>query len=107
MIVNSLSRFFDLPLLNWYPGNVPLPASHFISIDCRGRSEEEIIREAITHTYNIDEDSIRFRLSPSDFEKLRGDYPLRREFPSYTIDLKHGSENIKTILISLGFNIKD
>ena len=23
MVVNSLSRFFDLPLVNWYPGNVP------------------------------------------------------------------------------------
>jgi erythronate-4-phosphate dehydrogenase len=105
MIVNSLSRFFSLPPHDWYPDNVPDPVSSLISIDCNGKPEEEILYEALKHTYDINSDSTRFRNSPPDFEKLRGDYPLRREFPSYTVDLRGGSEKIRTMLEEIGFNI--
>ena len=81
MIVNSLSRFFNLPLQDWYPENIPVPASPVISIDCKGKTPRRNYEEAVNHTYDISEDNIRFRNSPPDFEKLRGDYPLRREFP--------------------------
>jgi len=103
MIVNSLSRFFSLPLQYWYPDNVPDPVSPSISIDCNGKSEEEIFGEAVNQSYNVCEDSSRFKNSPQDFEKLRGDYPLRREFPSYTVDLKGGSEKIRNMLKTIGF----
>jgi erythronate-4-phosphate dehydrogenase len=103
MIVNSLSRFFDIPLQNWYPGNIPDPVSPAILIDCKGKSEEDIYYEAVNHTYNIYEDSSRFRNSPPDFEKLRGDYPLRREFSSYNVDLKDGSDKIRNMLDTIGF----
>jgi len=106
MIVNSLRRFFNLPARNWYPKNVTPPAFPNILIDCKGRSEEEILTEAIRHTYNIDEDNARLRHSPSDFEKLRGEYPLRREFTSYTVDLKGATEEVKHILKSIGFKVK-
>ena len=106
MVVNSLSKYFNLSLENWYPGNVPLPSFPSISIDCKGKSEEEIFREIVLHTYNIDEDNERLRLSPSDFEKLRGDYPLRREFTSYSVRLKDGSEEVRQMLETLGFKIK-
>ena len=105
MIVNSLNKYFILPSENWYPSNVPPPASPYISIDCISKTDEEIIREAVIHTYNIDKDNIRFRLSPKDFEKLRGDYPVRREFPSYSVKLKNGSEKTQKTLASLGFGI--
>jgi len=106
MVVNSLSRYFNLPLENWYPENVPLPAIPYISINCNGRSEEDILREAVIHTYKIDNDNARLRLSPGDFEKLRGDYPVRREFTSYTIDLKKGTDQIRQMLMAIGFKIK-
>jgi erythronate-4-phosphate dehydrogenase len=105
MVVNSLSRYFNLPLENWFPENLPVPASPNISIVCNGKTEEEIIGEAVNHTYNIDEDNLQLRLSPSDFEKLRENYPLRREFTSYTIDLKGGNEKVRQILKGLGFSI--
>jgi erythronate-4-phosphate dehydrogenase len=106
MVVNYLSEYFNLPLENWYPENIPVPAFPDMSIDCDGKSEEEIIREAVNHTYNIDEDNAKLRFSPTDFEKQRGDYPLRREFPSYTVDLKQGTKKIRQILETLGFRIK-
>jgi erythronate-4-phosphate dehydrogenase len=67
MVVNSLCRYFSLPLENWYPLNVPPPATPYISIDCSNKSEEEIIREAVKHSYNIDEDNARLHFLPSDF----------------------------------------
>jgi len=106
MVVNSLGKFFSLPFNKWYPGNVPSPVSPYMSIDCIGKSGEEILREAVKNTYNIDDDNLKLRNSPSDFEKLRGDYPLRREFSSFQVDLKGGSEEVKQILSSIGFKIK-
>jgi erythronate-4-phosphate dehydrogenase len=105
MVVNLLSKYFNLPTTNWYPEKVPPPAVPSILIDCKGKSEEEILNEAVMHTYNIDEDNERLRNSPSDFEKLRGDYPLRREFTSYTVTLKSGTENICQILENIGFKV--
>jgi erythronate-4-phosphate dehydrogenase len=105
MVVNSISKYFNLPHVNWYPENIPSPGSPVFSIDCDGKSEDEIIREAVTHTYNIDEDNNRFRLSPLDFENLRGNYPLRREFSSFSISLIRGNSKTRKILKNLGFYI--
>ena len=106
MVVNSLRSYFNLPLVNWYPENVPLPSSPYILIDCSGKSEEEIIREAVFHTYNIDEDSKRLRRSSVDFEKQRGDYQLRREFTSFIVNLHNGSDIVSQMLEKLGFKVK-
>jgi erythronate-4-phosphate dehydrogenase len=106
MVVNTLSRYFQLPVTNWYPGEVPLPASPDIFIDCKNKTGQEILREAVNHTYNIDEDNHRFHQSPADFEKLRGDYPLRREFTSYTVYLKKGTKEAQNILETMGFKVK-
>ena len=105
MIVNSLCRFFKLPLQNWYPQNVPLPLSPDIFIDCKGKSEEDILREAVFHTYDITGDDMNLRSSPSDFERLRGDYPLRREYPSYRVNLMNSNKNVQNILKDLGFKV--
>ena len=105
MVVNSLSKYFGLPLKNWYPGNIPAPVNPCISINCAGMAMEQIVREAVFHTYNIENDSEKLRQCPSDFEKQRGDYPLRREFTSYTVDLKRATEEVKQILKNIGFRV--
>ena len=106
LVVNSLSKYFNLPITNWYPEKIPPPVAPCILIDCIGKSEEKILNEAVMHTYSIDEDDARLRHSPSDFEKLRGNYPLRREFTSYTVDLKGAAKEVKHILKKTGFKIK-
>ena len=105
MVVNYLSSFFSLPPENWYPDNVPEPIFSEIVIDGTGKTDEEIIGEAVLHTYNIKTDDERFRKSPADFEKQRGHYPLRREFPSFSVKLTNSSENARSVLENLGFNI--
>ena len=105
IIVNSLCKYFELPIKNWYPVDVPPASVPDFSIDCKNRSDEEIIREAVFHTYNISHDDLKFRFSPLDFEKQRGDYPLRREFTSYKINLTGGSVRVRWMLKELGFKI--
>lgn len=104
MIVNQLAAFFKLPLKQWYPADIPQPEKPVISINGKGKDIEDIIREAVEHTYNITEDDMRLRFSPYDFEKQRGDYPVRREFPAYTIKLENSKKSAVKLLKQIGFN---
>lgn len=105
MAVNALCRYFRLPLHEWYPDNVPKPDLPEIKINCSGKSDSDILREAVVHTYDISEDDGNLRRSPSDFEKQRGDYRLRREFSAYTVELTDGTKKMSEILQKLGFRL--
>jgi len=105
IVVNELARFFGLPLKDWYPADVPVPPASEFSINGKGKSPEAIVREAVEHTYNISEDDLRLRFSPSDFEKLRGNYRLRRELPAFTVNLDGGTKKVRKILEGLGFKV--
>ena len=106
MVVSELSRFFGLDLDEWVPLNIPVPEDHTIRIDCKGRTEEEILTHAIESTYQVVMDDRRLREAPELFEKQRGDYPLRREFNAYTVIPDNGSAEINRILRRFGFNVK-
>ena len=54
MIVNSLCRYFDLPVNNWYPDDIPVPPVVSLTIDGTGKSDVDIIREVVLHTYDIE-----------------------------------------------------
>jgi erythronate-4-phosphate dehydrogenase len=105
MIVKDLCKSFDIPLADWYPSELPVSPEPFLTIDCNGKSKEEIVRKAVFHTYNIVEDDIRLRFDPSRFEKERENYPVRREFSFYNIALKDGNVEIKRLLKNLGFQV--
>jgi erythronate-4-phosphate dehydrogenase len=107
MIINALSDIYNMPLRNWYPEVIPQPHIPEISINAKNRDTEDIISDAVFHTYSIIEDDIKLRFSPSDFEKLRGDYPVRREFPSYRINLDGGTKKVRKMLEDFGFVILD
>ncbi|MDX9945759.1 MAG: 4-phosphoerythronate dehydrogenase PdxB [Bacteroidales bacterium] len=105
MVVNELCRYFDLPLNDWFPSEVPEPADPVLVIECHGKSLEEIAGRAVSHSYNIMADDVRLRFDPSRFEKERENYPLRREFPSYSIELRDGTEEARALISSLGFRL--
>ena len=105
--VREFCRFFGLNILqDWYPEVIPAPSMPtIIHIDCEGKTEQQIFYEAVTHTYPVWEDSLRLKQMPAGFEEQRGAYWVRREFDSFTIQLKHPTEKIVNGLISLGFKI--
>jgi erythronate-4-phosphate dehydrogenase len=105
MSVRALSRFFNLGLDDWSPSGVPMPEIRGIHIDCGEKTLDEIMRPAILATYDIAEDDVRLRANPAEFERLRGDYPLRRESPAYKVFLKEDSADIAEKLKALRFSV--
>ena len=103
MSVQALSRFFNLNLNNWFPENIPSPKNETIKINGEGLTTREVINEAILRTYNILKDDETLRNSVSTFEKQRGDYPIRREFNAFRINLINDDKNNLNILRQLGF----
>lgn len=103
MSVQAISDFFGLGLNNWRPSGVELPSNPVIEIDGAGLTEQQIIAKAILHTYDIRNDDKAFRNNTELFEQLRGDYPVRREFPAFTIIAKNINEAIVDKLKQIGF----
>ncbi len=106
-VVNQLAVHFDLPLKDWHPENLPIPVQETCTIDAIGKDPEDILSEAIKHSYRIMEDDALLRNDPASFEILRDHYRIRREFPAYLISLFNGSETIKNLLQNTGFRITD
>ena len=110
MSVQAISQFFGFGLESWQPSGIELPANPVFELNGTGLSEQKIVSKAILHTYDIRNDDQDFRKDPAQFEQLRGDYPVRREFPAFTIQAKNIEEKTieeKTIeaLKILGFQI--
>ncbi len=91
--VQAVSRFFHLGIDDWKVSKLPVPPYPVISM------KKEDIPNAILHAYNILQDDAGLRKNPALFERLRGEYPLRREYGAYKIE-GFRSE----ILRKLGFN---
>lgn len=107
MSIQAISRYFNLGIDNWEAKGVDLPKETTIQIDGTNLTEEEIIKKAVLFTYNIREDDRALREHPELFEKLRGDYPVRREYPVFSIQTQNVEETILTKLTKLGFQIKN
>ncbi len=105
MSVQAVSRFFHLGLDNFKPVIVEPPQNPVIEIDGNGRREYSILAEAVLSTYDIETDDEALRETPCLFEKLRGDYPVRREFDSYSIKAKNIEEHTLDKLKKMGFKI--
>lgn len=107
MSIRELNKFFNLGIeKEWYPKEIPAPSNNsLIQIDCQGKTEQQILAEAILMTYNIMNDDNTLRSSVETFEKQRGNYPVRREFTYYKINLINGSQKIVNSLRLLGFGL--
>lgn len=105
MSVQAVSRFFGLGLDHWQPEGIEPPSNPVIEIDGAQRKENAILAEIILSTYDIGNDDEALRNAPERFEQLRGDYPVRREFSSYTIKPQNLDESTLNKCIKLGFKI--
>ena len=104
--VRAISHFFNLGIDHWEPKNIEYPPVTNIPLDGLLDSDEKIIEKAILATYEIQNDDRILRETPAEFEKQRGDYPVRREFPAYTIVPKNINASTLDKLKILGFNIQ-
>jgi len=106
MSIQALSRFFGLGIDDWKAQKVEVPVNTLIEMDGSELSEETMLSKAVLATYDIQIDDANLRRNPALFEKLRGDYPVRREYPIYTIKCRNVGQDMQKKLEALGFKIQ-
>ncbi len=104
--VRTVSQVLGLPLTDWSPEDIPSPSVPLeFSIDAAGKSRGEVLSEAVLYTYDVMGDSDSLRAGLASFEKLRGDYPVRREPSAFTLNLHGGDPLTVPALEELGFKV--
>ena len=84
----GLGSRFDAAVLQ-RPPDPPEPRIDLMPYVRAGENETELLYRAVAASYAIESDDRRLRAAPADFEKLRGDYPLRREFDAFEVAAPH------------------
>ncbi|MBI5395925.1 MAG: 4-phosphoerythronate dehydrogenase [Verrucomicrobia bacterium] len=108
---NAKAGGYKPPLLELSALMPPSPHAR-LTLDAAGRSDEDALREAALTVYDIEADDRRLRViadlptggRAAYFDRLRKDYPQRREFQNTTITLRGGSDVLRRKLKGIGFN---
>jgi len=91
------------------------PSPHAsLTVDATGRSDEDVLREVALTVYDIEADDRRLRAIAglpagergAYFDRLRKEYPQRREFQNSTITLRGGSVTVRQKLAGVGFKLE-
>ena len=106
MSVRYLASQLGLPLADWTASDIPAPEQALeFAVDAAGRTAQEVLSEAVLHTYDVRRDSDALRAGPGSFERLRGDYWVRREPSAFTLTLLNGNPDLVSRLEMLGFKV--
>ena len=107
MSVRYLASKLGLPLTEWTASGIPAPEQALeFTVDASGKTVQEVLIEAVLHTYDVRRDSDALRAAPGSFERLRGDYWVRREPSAFTLTLLHGTGDLASRLERIGFKVK-
>lgn len=106
MSLRAVSRFFKLGIDDWQPTEVELPEQTLIQLDGHKKDDESVLADAVLATYDILADDKRLRAAaPGSFERLRGEYPVRREFHNYRIEVRNVNKSTVSALKRMGFQL--
>ncbi len=102
MVLKAFADHFKLRVE--LPGMAVLqrPANEIIKLNDSGDTTIEVLNQMVTSTYNIAAESRQFKSDPDKFEVFRNNYPLRREFPAFTLE---GDHPASVIGVRLGFRL--
>jgi erythronate-4-phosphate dehydrogenase len=105
-VVRGLASHYGLPLSAWEPMKLPEPESPVIKVDCRDQNMETLVFRTMMHTYDITDDHLKLRRRPGDFEKIRSEYPPRREFPAHEVVLINPGQAARQLFSAFGFSVR-
>ena len=104
MIYEAACRHFGLPA-TWQPV-LPVPPVPRLSVTVTtGEDDEDVLRRTIRQIYDITGDDARLRAGFRQFEKLRNEYPVRREFFNTALELNNASAGLRAKFSALGFRL--
>ncbi len=104
LIYEAACRFFELPA-TWRPQLPPAPVPVIELYVSPNDDDEDVIRHAVRRLYDITADDAALRQNVRAFDRLRAEYPVRREFANTHIQIRGGSRTLPATLAALGFQI--
>jgi erythronate-4-phosphate dehydrogenase len=105
--VRFMSQQFGFGIDDWSPDELPRFENMSLSIKDNDDRLNLKLAKAVVSTYDVTEDAQRLTKHPEDFEYLRGNYPVRREFPAWEVWLPNGNDELKRSLQLLDFQVVD
>jgi erythronate-4-phosphate dehydrogenase len=99
---------------NWSSeGKIPPPEALKICITSPSDGSTKLIHEIVRKCYDIESDDARlrevFKLNPEErkrhFNKLRAEYPLRREFAATKVEVPKSNSALVNCLNNLGYSV--
>lgn len=114
MVYQQACRFLGVSERWQLDGRWPAPLVPEIAVDAAGRDDEAVLHDVVCRVYAIEEDDRRFRAtaggSPDErrvaFDRLRRDYPERREFRFTRVRLTNASRTLVAKLRGLEFSVE-
>jgi erythronate-4-phosphate dehydrogenase len=97
----------------WRPHSMPSPEHPVIEISLNGTEPNRVYGAVIKKAYDIERDDRNLRMifsvpkneRPAYFDRLRNEYPVRREFHSMTVTTDGQSGKLLGTLRNLGFQL--
>jgi erythronate-4-phosphate dehydrogenase len=104
MIYDALCDFFTIKA-TWEPA-LPAPPDPRIELTVSsGEDDEEVLRRVVRRLYDITVDDTALRQNILTFDKLRAEYPVRREFFNTRLVLRGASEGLRAKFAALEFKM--
>jgi len=107
MSVQAISHFFGLGIDHWQPHNLPEGQLVVVTPDPNLKSEMELFIDLSLQAYPIAIDDINLRSNPNDFEKLREEYPIRREPHALGVNTSGLTPGYRDFVTRLGYKISE
>ncbi len=114
MIYNSVCKFFDIEPKFSTNDFLPEPSVPELFVDSRSSTEQDVLLQTVRSVYDIRQDDVKLRRilnEPAEkrgafFDKLRREYPLRREFQNTRVIVDDENSNLARKLKGIGFQIR-
>jgi len=113
MLYKAVCRFLHVKP-TWNPSDSLSPKREPVqTVNAEGKSNQDILCELATAAYHLTEDHARMAYvlhvppekRPQEFDRLRKEYPIRREFHCLTVNLLKADKELHRQVRGLGFSV--
>jgi len=108
---HQLCTFFEIQETWDIAASLPPTSVPYLEIDCTNQLDEEVLLKIVQAVYNIELDDQQIRVAAvldeidraQNFDTLRKNYPVRREFHNTTVHAKNANPSLIKKIRALGF----